>query len=140
MSTSLVGSTSPAATKNLNNPPTSWNGYCGDTSKTDSYYQFAGRYTHNLTNTDISFTITTDNNPTDAKWVAKEFIYVLRLCHVACLTCNGSSNINQCFTCDPSLGYTLNNASCLTTCTTGYGYTSDPALCIWCNLKCKTCY
>jgi proprotein convertase subtilisin/kexin type 5 len=34
----------------------------------------------------------------------------------------------------------LNNYSCLTTCTTGYGYTEDPALCIWCNLRCASCY
>jgi hypothetical protein len=34
----------------------------------------------------------------------------------------------------------LNNESCLTICKPGYGYTDDPSMCIWCNLKCKSCY
>ncbi len=139
MTSTLVGTTL-TGTKTFNNPITTWKEYCGDTNKDDKHYMFYSSYTHNLTNVDISFTITTDNNPTNAIWVAKEFIYVLRLCHIACLTCNGSSNINMCFSCDSSLNYTLNNNSCLTSCTTGYGNTSDPSVCIWCNLKCKACF
>ena len=61
-------------------------------------------------------------------------------CHVACLSCNASTNINRCFSCDIGVGYKLNNNSCLTTCTTGYGITSDPAVCIYCNLYCSSCY
>ena len=122
------------------NPTTSYKIYCGDTGKYEQYFQYFNTYTHNLTDSDITFTITSNNNQANAIWVAKEFIYVLRLCNTACLTCNTSSASNSCFSCDPGLGYMLNNYSCLTTCTTGYGNTSDPAVCIWCNLKCRACF
>lgn len=61
-------------------------------------------------------------------------------CHIGCLSCNTSSNINTCFSCDPDQGYMLNNKSCLTNCTTDFGYTDDPAVCVYCNQYCKTCY
>lgn len=68
----------------------------------------------------------------------------IHTCHIACLSCNASSNINSCFSCDPSRGYMLNNYSCLTSCvnttTFGFGYTEDPAVCVFCNLRCSSCF
>ena len=72
MSASLVGSNSSAGTRTFGSPSASWKGYCGDTGKKDDFYQFyGGPYNHNLTSTDITFTIKTDNNPGDALWVAR---------------------------------------------------------------------
>lgn len=126
------------------NPSASYNAYCGSTSNTDSMWQYQNPvstpFIHNLTGTDIVFTITTDNSNSKAIWVAKEFILDLRPCNVACLSCNASGTINVCFSCDPGQGYMLNNYSCLTTCRSGFGYTPDPALCVFCDLHCVTCY
>lgn len=120
---------------------TNWQGYCGATNKQDSYYQFKLSFAHNNTNTDITFSLTTDNPNTNAIWVAKEFIYDLRACNAACLSCNGTGAANNtCFSCDSGLGYMLNNYSCYNVCRPGFGYTDDPAMCIYCDLHCSTCY
>lgn len=72
--------------------------------------------------------------------MAKEFIVTLRLCSVACTSCTYSSAKDSCLACNVTLGYKLNNASCLSKCTTGFGITSDPGKCIWCDLRCLSCY
>lgn len=126
------------------NPSSTYNSYCGDSGKKDTMWQFqnlaASPFLHNLTTTQIIFTITTDNNNNQAIWVAKEFILDRRPCNVACLSCNGSGTTNVCFSCDAGLGFMLNNYSCLTICKSGFGYTSDPAVCVFCDLHCVTCF
>lgn len=108
----------------LNSGSTDFSSYCKDTGKKDRYYQYKDTFSFNWLNTDIVFTISTSgNSKSNALWAAKEFIFVLTVCSSACLTCNNTGTVNVCFSCDPSLGYMLNNYSCLTTCSTGYGYT-----------------
>jgi hypothetical protein len=134
--------TSPAVSKNfpMSSPSTTYKGYCGDTNKNDAFYQLKLSFNHNLTNQDIIFTLKTNNNNAAATWVAKEFIYDIHTCNEACLSCNNTGTVNVCFSCDPSLGFMLNNFSCYNNCRTGYGYTEDPALCVWCDLHCTSCY
>lgn len=143
VSLNTVPPTSKTFKLDNSNPSSTYKEYCGDTNRKDSMWQFqnlvGSPFIHNLT-TDITFTITTDNNNNQAIWVAKEFLLGLRICNVACLTCNASGTVNVCFSCDISLGFMLNNHSCLTICKSGFGYTPDPAVCIFCDLHCVTCY
>lgn len=142
---SLVGSAS-AQNKSYklsnSNSPSNVKSYCGSTSKVDMFYQpIMTKYTHNLTSTDISFTLSTDNtNSGSALWIAKEFIFVAYLCDSACLSCSGTGKVNVCYSCDYSIGYMLSNYTCALTCGNGFGLTDDPSVCIFCSQYCKVCY
>jgi hypothetical protein len=122
------------------NPSTNYQVYCGNSGNKEVIYQYQNSYNHNNSMTDIIFSITTDNPNTAAIWVAKEFIMDIRTCNAACLSCNATGTVNVCFSCDPGLGYMLNNYSCYNSCKPGYGYTDDPAMCVWCDLHCTSCY
>lgn len=130
----------PSYSLNGTNKLASFKTYCGSNNKWENYFQVTNTYTHNATNVDISFDIKTDNNKPNALYVIKEVVLVAKLCNIACLSCYSGGTNTTCTSCDGSVPYLLNNNTCYNICTTGFGYTDDPALCVWCNIYCTSCY
>lgn len=113
---------------------------CGVTNKQDNYERLIFQsFTHNTTGDSITVSFTSDNSDSVAIWDAREFIFVAKLCNIYCLSCFGS-NINQCTSCDATVGYMLSGTTCATSCLSGYGMTADPSLCVLCDVQCIVCY
>jgi hypothetical protein len=70
--------------------------------------------------------------------VAREFILLVKKCHIYCLVCTGSA-ANQCSECDSSGPYWLTNTTCATSCPSGYGPGPIFTFCVLCNSTCVSC-
>jgi len=117
------------------------NNYCFS-GRNENWNRLTATYTYNTTGTPLNWILYNNNQPnTSALWGMKEFILITRRCNTICTACYGTST-TQCYACvmNATDTYWQSNNTCSTVCLNHFGYTDSPNVCVYCDLRCTSCY